>query len=181
MGRDKARLTLPDWFAGRTFIEQLVQVLGQRCAPVFVVAAPGQELPDLPARLLWDEIPGLGPLAAVGLGLGAATAAGAQRAFVCAVDMPFLTVNLIDALSGPTADPEADIVLPSDGRDHYLCGVYRTRLAERIDALVAAGERRMGALPGQVDTQRIVVTDSRPLTNVNSPADLLALQPHPHS
>lgn len=175
MGRDKATLTVPGSFDGRTLIEQSVSVASQRCDPVFVVAAAGQALPGLSARLLRDEVPGLGPLAAAGRGLRAAAEAGAQRAFVCAVDMPLLTVDLIDALAGPAARLDADAVLPWDGRDHYLAGVYRTRLADRIDALVAAGERRMGALVGLLDTQRIVLSDSRPLTNLNAPADLPAL------
>ena len=51
----------------------------------------------------------------------------------------------------------------------------RTDLADRADALVAAGERKMRALVDVSDTQRIVTSDSRPLTNVNSGADLRAL------
>jgi molybdopterin-guanine dinucleotide biosynthesis protein A len=175
MGRDKATLRLPAAFDGRTLVEQLVFVVRQRCDPVFVIAAPGQTLPEMSARLLRDEVPGLGPLPAVGLGLRAAARAGAQWAFVGAVDMPFLTVDLIDALTGPAARLGADAVLPWDGRDHYLAAVYRTGLAERVDALVVSGERRMGALVDMSDTQRIVLPDSRPLANLNSPADLLAL------
>ncbi|MGO9384093.1 MAG: molybdenum cofactor guanylyltransferase, partial [Mycobacterium sp.] len=45
----------------------------------------------------------------------------------------------------------------------------------RADALVAAGERSMRALVGVSDTQRIVTSDSRPLTNVNTDAELCAL------
>ena len=45
----------------------------------------------------------------------------------------------------------ADVVLPWDGRDHYLAGIYRTALADRVDGLVAAGERSMRAL---VDSRR---------------------------
>ena len=65
--------------------------------------------------------------------------------------------------------------MPWDGRSHYLAAVYRTDLADRIDALVAAGERKMRALIDASDTQQIVLSDSRPLTNVNTDADLRAL------
>ena len=71
----------------------------------------------------------------------------------------------------------ADVVLPWDGRDHYLAGVYRTSLADRIDALVAAGERSMRALVDRVDTQRIVMPEQPSLTNVNTAADLSATLP----
>lgn len=156
-------------------VEHAVSVVGQRCQPVFVVAAPGQRLPPLQASVVRDEVRGLGPLLATGRGLRAAAEAGAKRAFVCAVDMPFLTVDLIDLLEGRAAELDADVVLPWDGRDHYLCAVYRTDLAARIDALVAAGERKMRALVDGVDAQRIVISDSRALANVNSAADLRSL------
>jgi molybdopterin-guanine dinucleotide biosynthesis protein A len=174
MGRDKATLSVPGRFDGWTLVEQVVWVLGRRCAPVFVMAADGQALPEVPAQVLRDETPGVGPLLAVGAGLRAAAAAGAARAFVCAVDMPLLSVELIDAVATPPR-AAADVVLPWDGRDHYLAAVYRTRLAERVEALVATGERRMGALVGAVETQRIVLPETPALANVNSPADLQAL------
>ncbi|WP_167100113.1 molybdenum cofactor guanylyltransferase [Mycobacterium sp. DL592] len=171
MGRDKA--TLPHPSAATTMVEHTVEVLSARCAPVFVIAAPGQALPALPAEVLRDEVRGVGPLLATGRGLRAAADAGLERAFVSAVDMPFLSVEVIDAL----ADYEGvDVVLPWDGRDHYLAGIYRTGLADHIDALVTAGERSMRALAETVVTQRVVVPFEHQLANINSPADM-AQQP----
>lgn len=172
MGRDKATLTVPGRFAGLTLVEHQVSVLAQRCDPVFVVAAQGQALPDLAAQVLRDAVPGLGPLPAIGLGLHAAAQAGAPRAFVCAVDMPFLTTDLIDALTSPVAD----VVLPHADRDHYLAGVYRTTLADTVDSLVASGERRVGALIDVADVRRIMLADASPLANLNSPDDLADLR-----
>ncbi|MCV7175251.1 molybdenum cofactor guanylyltransferase [Mycolicibacterium sphagni] len=167
MGRDKATLAHPD--GGVTMVEYTVDVVSSRCAPVFVIAAPGQALPALSAQVLRDEARGVGPLLATGRGLRAAAAAGLQRAFVSAVDMPFLSTDVLDELSRHDG---VDIVLPWDGRDHYLAGIYRTDLADHIDALVAAGERSMRALAETVVTQRIVVPAGPALANVNSPADL---------
>jgi molybdenum cofactor guanylyltransferase len=182
MGRDKATMPVPEGISKRigaeratTMVEHVVGIVGQRCEPVFVVAAPGQPLPALQARVVRDEARGLGPLLATGRGLRAAAEAGAKRAFVCAVDMPFLTVDLIEALAGPAAELDADVVLPWDGRDHYLAAVYRTDLVDRVDALVAAGERKMRALVDSLDAQRIVISESRSLANVNSAADLSSL------
>lgn len=175
MGRDKAALP----YDGKTLVEHVVTVVGSRCAPVFVIAAPGQPLPPLDAKVLRDEVRGVGPLLATGRGLRAAAEAGLVWAFVCAVDMPYLTVDLIDELAGSAARLGADVVLPWDGRDHYLAGVYRTDLAERVSALVAAGERSMRALVDNVDTQRIVMpAGQRSLTNVNTPADLPGISPN---
>lgn len=168
MGRDKATLA----FGGHTFVEQAVTTVAARCSPVFVVAAPGQPLPPLHADVLRDDIRGVGPLLATARGLRAASDAGVERAFVAAVDMPYLTVDLIEELLGPSLRLGVDVVLPWDGRDHYLAGVYRTGLAARAEALVSAGERSMRALVDAVDTQRVVMPEQRSLTNVNDVADL---------
>jgi molybdenum cofactor guanylyltransferase len=178
MGRDKATLTFPGSPGGPgapTLVEHMAGILGQRCEPVLVMAAQGQPLPALQARIMRDEFGGQGPLPATARALRAAAEAGARLAFVCAVDMPFLAVELIDDLARRAVETEAEVVLPWDGRDHFLAAVYRTDLADRADALVAAGERKMRALVDVSDTQRIVMSDSRPLTNVNSDADLRAL------
>jgi len=171
MGRDKATMPHPDSGSGTpaTMVEYTVDVLRARCAPVFVIAAPGQPLPSLQAEVLRDEVRGVGPLLATGRGLRAAAAAGVERAFVSAVDMPYLSVDVIDELAGHDG---VDIVLPWDGRDHYLAGIYRTDLAERVDRLVAAGEHSMRALAETVVTQRIVMPRTRALANINSLADL---------
>jgi molybdopterin-guanine dinucleotide biosynthesis protein A len=183
MGRDKASLPVPAALLGSadgseapiTMVEQVVSIVGQRCQPVFVVAAPGQSLPELPARVVRDEVRGLGPLLATGRGLRVAAEAGAKRAFLCAADMPLLSADLIDLLEARAVELDADVVLPWDGRDHYLAAVYRTELADQVDALIAAGERNMRSLVDRVDAQRIVVPASRSLANVNSEADLRTL------
>ncbi len=86
--------------------------------------------------------------------------------------MPLLTAELIDELAGPAVRLGADVVLPWDGRDHYLAGIYRTGLHERIAELVEAGERSMRALVETVDTQRVVMPEQASLTNVNTVAEL---------
>lgn len=183
MGRDKATMPVPAELLGSkdgseapiTMVERVVSVVGQRCQPVFVVAAPGQSLPELPARVVRDDVRGVGPLLATGRGLRAAAEAGAKRAFLSAADMPLLTADMIDLLEARAIELDADVVLPWDGRDHYLAAVYRTELADEVDALIAAGERSMRALVDRVDAQRIVIPESRSLTNVNSDADLRTL------
>ncbi len=167
MGRDKATMAHP---SGTTMVEHVVSVLRPRCESIFVIAAPGQSLPELPAMVVRDELRGVGPLLATGRGLREAAAAGAQRAFVCAVDMPNLTTAVVDELAGYVG---VDIVLPWDGRDHYLAGVYRTALAVPIDALIAAGQRSMRALADSVVTQRVVLAPTDALANINSAADLI--------
>jgi molybdopterin-guanine dinucleotide biosynthesis protein A len=173
MGRDKA--TLPGPGGAATLAEYVAGIVAQRCDPIFVMAAPGQPLPALRARVIRDEVRGLGPLLATGHGLRAAAETGARFAFVCAVDMPLLSAKLIDDLVRLATETNAEIVLPWDGRSHYLAAVYRTDLAERIDGLVAGGARSMRALIDASDAQQIVLPESRFLANVNTDADLRAL------
>ena len=173
MGRDKAVMAHPE--SGTTMVEYVVSAVAARCSPVFVVAAPGQSLPELPgARVLRDEVRGMGPLVATGRGLRAAAEAGCERAFVCAVDMPYLNTALIDEVA---AGEGADVVVPCDGavhspRVHYLAGVYRTALAARIEALTAEGHRSMRALTDEVRTQRVHLPPTRALLNVNTESEL---------
>lgn len=168
MGRDKATMPCPG-APGLTMVEHLVGVVGSRCAPVFVVAAPGQSLPSVAAEVIIDDFPGSGPLAAAAGGLRAAARTGADRAFVCAVDMPYLTAELIDQLAQICCDGTGiDIALPWDGKDHYLAGIYRCTLAGRIEALVAAGRRSMRSLADVAVTSRLVLdSGARVLTNLN--------------
>lgn len=173
MGRDKA--TLPGPGGAATLAEYVVGIVAQRCDPIFVMAAPGQPLPALQARIIRDEVRGMGPLPATGRGLRAAAEAGAEFAFVCAVDMPLLNAGLIDDLVRLATETSAEIVLPWDGRSHYLAAVYRTDLAERIDGLVDGGARSMRALIDASDAQQIVLPGSRFLANVNTDADLRAV------
>lgn len=181
MGRDKANLP----YLGGTLLEHVVNVVGERCAPVFVIAAPGQPLPAVDADgglggsaavVLRDDVRGVGPLVATGRGLRAAAEAGLPWAFVCAVDMPFLDSTLIDTLVDASKNLAADVVLPWDGRDHFLAGLYRTSLVDRVRTLVDAGQRSMASLVNSVEAQRIVLTDGHSLTNVNAAADLPALR-----
>jgi molybdenum cofactor guanylyltransferase len=172
LGRDKAAVRFRGPAGETTFVEHVVSTLRSRCGAVFVIAAPGQHLPDLDAVVLRDEARGVGPLLATARGLRAAADAGYPWAFVSAVDMPQLTVDLVDELARVGERVGAEIVLPWDGRDHYLAGIYRTALAGRADDLVAAGRRSMASLAGVADTQRMVMDQRRELLNVNTSADL---------
>src|SRR5262245_39816088 len=88
MGPPKAA---PGWH-GSTLLHRAAAVLARSVdGPVVVVAAPGQELPDLPSgvEVVADPVEGLGPLQGLARGL-AAVAGRAEAAFVCSTDLPFL-------------------------------------------------------------------------------------------
>src|SRR5262245_27782603 len=88
MGAAKAGL---EWH-GSTLLYRAAALMTRTVGgPVVVVAAPGQELPELPAgvAVAEDPVEGLGPMQ--GLAVGLATVADeAESAFVCSTDLPFL-------------------------------------------------------------------------------------------
>src|SRR5919106_2131401 len=88
MGRPKAAL---EWH-GSTLLHRTTSLLARTVGgPVLVVAAPGQDLPELPPRVevIADPVEGLGPMQGLATGL-AALHERAPVAFVCSTDLPFL-------------------------------------------------------------------------------------------
>src|SRR5688500_3664399 len=92
MGSPKAAL---EWH-GSTLLRRVVGIVGRGVAgPVVVVAAPDQALPPLPPGVVvvHDPVEGRGPLQGIAVGLTAAREKlGADVAFVCSTDLPFLHV-----------------------------------------------------------------------------------------
>ena len=88
MGAAKSAL---EWH-GSTLLYRTASVMMRSVdGPVVVVAAPGQELPELPAgvAVVEDPVEGLGPMQGLAVGL-AAVQDEAGAAFVCSTDLPFL-------------------------------------------------------------------------------------------
>src|SRR5437660_9957112 len=87
MGRPKAWLP----FGDELMLPRVVRLLSEAVSPIVVVAAPGQDIPPLPAdvRLVRDEEKGRGPLQ--GLLAGLTTLQGrADAAYLSSCDVPFL-------------------------------------------------------------------------------------------
>src|SRR5881296_771325 len=118
MGRPKAWLP----FHGQPM---LVRVL-ERLAPLFeervVVRAPGQELPEVAARFVEDEEPGLGPVAGLTVGLAAVTR---PLAFAVSCDAPFIDPLVVAHLVARCQAPYAVAVPLWEGRPQPLHAVYR--------------------------------------------------------
>jgi molybdopterin-guanine dinucleotide biosynthesis protein A len=145
MGRDKATLPFGD---GETMLARVIRVLQEVVPPehVVCVAAPGQSLPALPAgtRVVFDEVPGAGPLPGLASGLRA-MAGDVEAVYVTGCDSARLAPALVARMFERLGDSE--IAAPHDGRHwHPLAGVYRTTVANRVEELLAAGERRVTAV-----------------------------------
>ena len=88
MGRPKSLLL----FDGEPLIAHIVRALKRMFAETVIVAAPEQELPDLPAILVRDEVAYQGPVGGIYYGLKAASG---NFCFVTSCDVPFLNPALI--------------------------------------------------------------------------------------
>jgi molybdenum cofactor guanylyltransferase len=184
MGRDKALL---DWHGRLLVVHVCEQVAAAVDGPVVVVAAAGQSLPPLPARVevTEDLVADRGPLEGLRSGL-TAIAARAELAFVTSVDAPHLRPELIQALVGRLGD--ADAAMPAmGGLAHPLTAVYRTSLLGLVIELLDEGERRARAVGERCQTifvsremlledgaLRAVDPDLESLADVDTPADLEA-------
>jgi molybdopterin-guanine dinucleotide biosynthesis protein A len=174
MGVPKAWLP----FGPETMLGRIVRIVREVVEPVVVVAAAGQNLPELPAgvRILRDEEPDLGPLGGLAVGLPALSR-DAEAAYVTSCDVPLLSAAFIQRMIDELGAHE--LVIPRDGDYHHpLAAVYRTGLAERVRRLVAERRLRPVYLLDEADARIVEVDalrDADPglasLRNVNRPED----------
>ena len=143
MGSAKAWLD----FGGEALLQRVVRRVAEVADPVVVVAAPGQDLPELPVevQVVRDPVSGLGPLQGLAAGFEA-LAGRVEAAFVSSTDAPFLHPALIRRLVALRGDAY-DIAAPrAQGHHHPLAAVYGLAARAEIEALLAAGRRRPSAL-----------------------------------
>jgi molybdopterin-guanine dinucleotide biosynthesis protein A len=174
MGKPKAWLP----FAGEVMLPRVVRLLGEVVTPLVVVAAPGQDVPPLPAgvEVVRDPERGRGPLQGLAAGLGALQGK-AEAAYLSSCDVPFLRPafvrRLIDLLG------EHAVCVPRvGGYLHPLAAVYRLGVAEAAGLLLAEDRLRPAFLFDEVPTRVVQaeeladVDDSfQSLRNLNTPEE----------
>jgi molybdopterin-guanine dinucleotide biosynthesis protein A len=183
MGRPKAWLP----FAGETLLQRTARTLRAVLEPVIVVAAPGQDVPPLPAetRIVRDEVEGKGPLGGLAAGL-AALEGEVDAVYLSACDTPFLKAAFVRRVVSFTASGDHQIAVPClrENRDlavaarQPLAAVYRVSVLPVVRELLAADRLRMLNLLEMVPTRMIEAhefTDVDPdllsLRNVNTPEE----------
>jgi molybdopterin-guanine dinucleotide biosynthesis protein A len=174
MGRSKAMLP----FGPERMLQRVVRLLGEAVAPVVVVAACDQELPELPPEVIVvrDRRPDLGPLEGLAAGL-AAVEGRREAAMVTACDVPLLLPEYVRRLVALSAGYEATVPHVG-GFDEPLSAVYRTSVLAGIENLLAEGRMRPVYLFDRVRTRRVTEQELadvdpglRSLANVNTPED----------
>ncbi len=166
MGTPKAWL---DWH-GTTLLRRACGIVARGASgPVVVVAAPGQELPPLPAgvRVVEDAREGRGPLQGILAGL---EAVDAEVAFVASVDLPFLHPRFVAAVCA--AADGADVAVPfAGGYRQPLAAAYRVALAPLVAELVDEDRMKPAFLFERCETRWLEqLPHPESVRNLNDPA-----------
>jgi len=174
MGRPK--LSLP--FGGETMLARVVRMISDVVSPVVVVAAPGQEIPELPAGTLVtrDEILDQGPLGGLAAGM-AALRGRADAVYASSCDVPLLKAEFVRAMLDALGTHE--LAIPRDGQFHHpLAAVYRMSLEVRVGLLIAEGRLRTSFLVQESNACLVDVAELRAvdptlnsLRNTNTPEE----------
>ena len=174
-GRDK----LAEAVGGRPLLDHAIEAVRPLASEVIVVRRTGDDSSPPPGtRVVHDPVAFEGPL--VGLRAGLAEAAS-DMVLVVAGDMPDPAPDVLallrDALDDPTV--EAAQLGDADRPRPLPLAVRRDPAAGAADRLLAAGERRLRALPAALRTVvldqatwRALDPEGRTLHDVDTPADL---------
>ncbi len=161
MGRPKHLLP----FGPETLLQRVVRRMREVVSPLVVVAAPGQELPPLPADVLIgrDDVEGKGPLAGLAVGLSLMRA-HREAAFVSSCDAPFLEPAFVEAVLDQLGDH--DLAIPKEAAYyHPLAAAYRTSLEPAIRRLLAEDRLRPFFL---IENCRAKIVDVEDLRSADS-------------
>lgn len=170
MGRPKAMLP----FGEEPLVTLVIRGLATVFSDIVVVAAPGQDLPELPVTLVRDEVAHQGPVGGLCYGLRECRSAAA---FVTSCDVPFLRLPLVSRLASLL--PGHDVVVPQwDGRLQPLHAVYRRSVLPLLEQQLRRGELRPVFLYDKVrtlkleeDQVRATDPDGSSFFNMNTPDD----------
>ena len=170
MGSAKALLP----FGNEPLIAHIVRALNRIFAETVVVAAPGQEMPELPVKLVRDEVAYQGPVGGICYGL---KAADGEFSFVTSCDVAFVNSPLISYLIAQSS--EHDVVVPYwQDRFQPLHAVYRRSVLPLLEGQLERGELRPVYLFDKVRTRTVAEEEIRrfdpqglSFLNMNTPTD----------
>jgi molybdopterin-guanine dinucleotide biosynthesis protein A len=171
MGAEKAFLE----FGGLTLLERAIAVVRETSRNFAIVGDP--EKFAAYGAVIADRYPGCGPLAGIHAAL---LHSCAELNLVLAVDMPFVTGELLAFLFVAASETDAIVVVPRTAKGFQpLCAVYRRAFASAAEEALRAGKYKIDAVFPGVAVRVIEEEESaragfseRMFFNVNTPGDL---------
>jgi molybdopterin-guanine dinucleotide biosynthesis protein A len=175
MGTDKAFLD----FGAQTLVERALSIVATVCPQVAIVGDPAKF--SRFGAVIEDVYRDAGPLAGIHAAL---VQSSAELNLMLAVDMPFVSQNLLEFLFTCAASTDALVTVPRTGRGFQpLCAVYRTRFALAAEQALRAGKNKIDAAFAGLAIRVIEESElqgagfsAQLFLNVNTPEDLRAAQ-----
>jgi len=175
MGTDKAFVTLE----GRTLLARALDLAHSVTPDVRIVGDPAKFAAFAPA--IEDIFPNCGPLGGIHAALRASSA---ELSLIVAVDIPFLSTDLLCYLVERARNSPAAVTVPNcGGRNQPLCAVYRIAFADAAERALRLGHYKIDALFADELTQMIGEDDlkgkgfsAEMFRNLNTPEDLAQLR-----
>jgi molybdopterin-guanine dinucleotide biosynthesis protein A len=178
MGSDKAFLE----FGGEPLLERALAAVGAVCDRVMIVGDPAKFAHYEGSKkwaMIADIFPGCGPLGGIHAALANSTA---ELNVMVAVDMPFVSAELLAFLFAAAEKNNAIVTVPRAGKGlQPLCAVYRRDFAAVAEHALRAGRNKVDAAFSGVSTYVIEASEleaagfsERSFFNVNTPQDWMA-------
>jgi molybdenum cofactor guanylyltransferase len=177
-GIDKAFLD----FGGQTLLDRALTVMGAVCDRVAIVGDPARFAKY--ESVVGDIFSGCGPLAGIHAALGYSSA---QLNLVLAVDMPFVSRELLAFLFATAENTDATITVPRTNKGlQPLCAVYRRDFRTAAEQALQAGKYKIDAAFFNVTVRVIEESElaaagfsEQNFFNVNTPQDRLSAEGGP--
>jgi molybdopterin-guanine dinucleotide biosynthesis protein A len=180
MGADKAFLE----FGGQTLLDRALGVMSEVCDSVRIVGDPARFTRYGSTRygsVVADIFSGCGPLAGIHAAL---VHSPAKVNLMLAVDMPFVSRELLAFLFAAAEDSDAIITVPRSGRGlQPLCAVYRRDFSTAAEQALRAGKYKVDAAFSSVSVRVIEEGElatagfsEQSFFNMNTPQDRRAAE-----
>jgi len=171
MGTDKAFVLLD----GRTLLARMLHLARQLTSNVHIIGDPAKFAPFAPT--IEDIFPGCGPLGGIHAALRSSRT---DLNVILAVDVPFVSLALLDYLISRATSSNANVTLArAAGGFQPLCAIYRRSFADAAENALLAGHCKIDALFAPTTTQVIEEAEleasgfsPRIFRNLNTPEEL---------
>jgi molybdopterin-guanine dinucleotide biosynthesis protein A len=166
-------------FEGQTLLERALAAVGEVCEGIRIVGDPAKFREY--GNVLADIFPGCGPLGGIHAALVNSTA---ELNLMLAVDMPFVSGELLAFLFAEAEKTDAMITVPRVGKGYQpLCAIYGRDFAIVAESALRAGNYKVDAAFSSVSVRVIEEAElvaagfpKQSFFNVNTPQDRLAAE-----
>lgn len=164
MGENKALLTINN----KRFLDRITDELSS-FDEVLVSAASKNDYKDIKYDIYEDEHKGIGPIEGI---YQIVSHAANDYVFVCAVDMPFVSAELVSYMAEFISSDYDCYVMMDDNHIHPLCAIYSKAVLPVIEKLIAEGKYRLMGILNSLRTKYIRLEstcfDKKVVKNINT-------------